>query len=146
MTDHSKFIIRARAVILHEQKLLVVKHRPEADYYALPGGHMDPGETPQECVKREIMEELGITPELGRLLYVHTFRDKGVVDTVEFFFEVTNGVEYLLFEDEERTHAFELAEVRWVSKEDNIILLPKRLGEDFKGGTLLSQTTRYSVG
>ena len=37
----------------------------------LPGGVVDPGESPARCVEREIQEELGIEVEVGRLLAVN---------------------------------------------------------------------------
>jgi 8-oxo-dGTP pyrophosphatase MutT (NUDIX family) len=33
-------------------------------YWAFFGGHLDPGETPEEAVKRELLEEIGYTPPL----------------------------------------------------------------------------------
>ena len=37
----------------------------------LPGGVVDPGESPATCVEREILEELGIEVRSGRLLAVN---------------------------------------------------------------------------
>ncbi|MFD9125851.1 NUDIX domain-containing protein [Kitasatospora sp. NPDC059571] len=36
--------------------------------WEIPGGYMHPGETPSEAAAREVQEELGITPPIGRLL------------------------------------------------------------------------------
>lgn len=36
----------------------------------IPGGFLRPGETPTEAAAREISEELGITPPIGRMLVV----------------------------------------------------------------------------
>jgi 8-oxo-dGTP pyrophosphatase MutT (NUDIX family) len=58
-------------VILHEDKLLVVKHSPEDTFVALPGGHLEWSEDIKECLKREMIEELGVAPEIGRLLYIN---------------------------------------------------------------------------
>ncbi len=146
MNPHTTFKIRCRAIIIHDGKLLVVKHRPESDYYALPGGHMEPGESVIECVKREIVEELGVVPVLGRLLYVHTFEDKDTIQSVEFFFEVTNGGEFLNIEGLERTHAYELAEVRFVAPEEGINIRPQTVTQDFANGSLLSDEIRYTKG
>ena len=36
--------------------------------WELPGGRLEPGETPEACLVREVGEELGIIVEVGRLL------------------------------------------------------------------------------
>jgi 8-oxo-dGTP pyrophosphatase MutT (NUDIX family) len=36
--------------------------------WEIPGGYLHPGETPSEGAAREVKEELGITPPIGRLL------------------------------------------------------------------------------
>ncbi len=138
--------VRSRAVIVNEEKLLVVKHRPESDYYALPGGHLDPGEDPKECVEREIFEELGIQPVIGRLLYVYTFTDKDGVQSIEFFFEVLNGAEYQSVAGGSGTHAHEIAEVRWVGKDEEITLLPPEFLREFREGKVFSDTVRFMKG
>ena len=51
------------AIILHGEKILVAK-RQKDDLWEFPGGKIDPGETPQECIIREIKEELDISTEI----------------------------------------------------------------------------------
>ena len=131
-----KFIIRCRAVIISDGKLLVVKHGEDFDYYALPGGHLEFGEDAKECLSREIIEELGVKPEIGRLLYVNTFVDKNNTQPMEFFFEVVNGKDYLDIEKLERSHAHELFDIYWASPSDNIKILPQKFAEDFKEGNI----------
>ncbi|MFD6949469.1 NUDIX hydrolase [Nocardiopsis sp. TSRI0078] len=40
------------------------------DYLDIPGGYIEHGETPTQAVVREVKEELGIAPPIGRLLVV----------------------------------------------------------------------------
>ncbi len=50
------------AIILRDNKLLLLKRNmePFKGMWDLPGGFMDAGETPDETIKREIKEELGL--------------------------------------------------------------------------------------
>ncbi len=54
--------------VLAEKRKLTKKVVPGA--IALPGGHMDAGESPEEALRRELREELGIVP--SDLTYVCT--------------------------------------------------------------------------
>lgn len=143
MPTDKKFVVRCRAVILLEGKLLLVRHVGGAVFVCLPGGHMEWGEGVKECMAREIIEELGVAPEIGRLLYVNTFIQEEDTQPVEFFFEVLNGEAFRNCEKLERTHAHELAEILWMNPGDDVNLLPKQIAQDFKSGTLLSDEVRY---
>src|SRR3989338_3409870 len=115
-----KIVINCRAIILDEGKLLVVKHPHNTSFAALPGGHLEWGEDIKECLRREIIEELGVNPEIGRLLYINNYMDADIKQEVQFFFEVTNSHEYKNIENIARTHAHEIAEVLWVKSTDTI--------------------------
>jgi 8-oxo-dGTP diphosphatase len=48
-------------VVIRDGKLACVRvHRPSGDYYDLPGGAVDPGETEPEALAREFAEETGL--------------------------------------------------------------------------------------
>lgn len=135
--------IRCRGVIIHEGKLLVVRHRKGDTYTALPGGHLEFGEDPITCVKREILEELGAQPVIGQLLYVNTFVHTNGKHSVEFFFEILNGADYLTIADNERSHGFEINEWIWLSPTDDTNLLPVKFATDFKNSSLPNGETRF---
>ena len=138
-----KIIIRARAIILHDGKLLVVRHSHDSSFAALPGGHLEWGENIKECLSREIIEELGVTPEIGRLLYINNFIEKDIVQSVEFFFEIINSDEFVNLENLTRTHAHELFEIKWVEHNDLINILPQSFDKDFKMGKVISDQVRF---
>ncbi len=140
------FVIRSRAIIFHEGRLLLVRHPHDTSFAALPGGHLDLGEGLQECLRREIVEELGVEPKIGRLLYVNTFMDGDRGQPVEFFFEVSNGADYKDLEKLSGTHDHEIAEIFWASPTDDVRILPQELAEDFRVGRVLSDTPRFIMG
>ena len=59
----------AKALITNDEgKILVVKENQ--DFWSLPGGGLEHGETAAECLTREIQEEIGINaPRIGNIAY-----------------------------------------------------------------------------
>lgn len=65
--------VTARAIIINEQGLMVfyrerLRDGKKIKYYAIPGGHVEEGETLEETVRRELNEELGIEIVIERKL------------------------------------------------------------------------------
>ncbi len=59
------------AVIMDRaQRLLLIQrgHEPAAGLWSLPGGRIEPGETDEQAVRREIREECGLIVSCGPLL------------------------------------------------------------------------------
>lgn len=59
------------AVIIEDGRLLVTRRPPGdplAGLWELPGGKIEPGETPQQCLTRELAEELSMTAEIGDIV------------------------------------------------------------------------------
>ena len=64
----------ARAVIIHKGCLLATKMQDQrGDYYILPRGGQQPGETLEQAVRRECMEEVGAKVIVRQLLYVREY-------------------------------------------------------------------------
>jgi ADP-ribose pyrophosphatase YjhB (NUDIX family) len=138
--------VRSRAIIIHDKKLLVVDHGHAEPFFALPGGHLDPGEDPLTCIRREIEEELGVAPIVGRLLFVYSFFDREGVQSIEFLFEVVNASDFVSFEKHARSHAHEIHGARWISQEDTVHLLPEQILSEFQQDTIVSDKVRFITG
>jgi 8-oxo-dGTP pyrophosphatase MutT (NUDIX family) len=66
---------RAAAIVLNSLGQLLVMYRDNhgREYYVLPGGGVDPGESPGEAVVRELREEASLDIRVKRQLYEHHY-------------------------------------------------------------------------
>lgn len=88
---HQRFTYRAAAIILHNRRVLLT-HVDGMDYWCLPGGRVELGETSLDALKREIHEELDEQVQIERLIWVvESFvRDEGkAVHGIGFHFLVS---------------------------------------------------------
>lgn len=56
-------VVTAVLLVNSQGKILLAFSRKFADKLIIPGGHFKPGETPEECARREIQEETGINTQ-----------------------------------------------------------------------------------
>lgn len=141
MSDQKEFVVRCRGIIVYEDKMLLVRG-VNGKKYALPGGHLEFGESVADCIKREIVEELGVMPILGNILYINNYLDGIGHQSIELFFEIKNGKDFLDCDKLERTHSYELSEIVWKGKDEMADLMPRRVAEDFQNEKLFEIETR----
>ena len=60
--------LRTAAVLVKDNRILVQREK-DGNEYALPGGHIKIGETLEDGLLRETMEEMGVKIECDRLLW-----------------------------------------------------------------------------
>lgn len=84
---------RARAIIFQDGNLITLKRVKKAEtYWVFPGGGVEDGESLEEALKREIMEELGVEIEIGNLVFEYHFKTEHQDDD-EYFYNcrITGG-------------------------------------------------------
>ena len=70
--------MRAQVVLLKGDRILLAEHRrADGSYWVLPGGAVEPGETPEQAAVREVHEETGLLIRLERHLFTDGPRDDG---------------------------------------------------------------------
>lgn len=70
MADIKKVKQIAAGIIVCKGKVLIAQRRRGKDlefFWELPGGKLEPGETLQECLQRELLEEMDLTVNVGPL-------------------------------------------------------------------------------
>lgn len=121
--------INIRAIIWHEGKLLAVKHKTqdggEADCWYLPGGGLDPFESLEDGMRRELLEETGVTAKVGRMLFGQQLRSTrpGRDEELEFFYHITNPEDFINIELANTSHGVdELARCEFIDPEKEYLL------------------------
>ena len=65
---------RAAALVILDGRVLLIERRREAEtYYLFPGGRIEPGETREQALVRELREELGLGVTPSRLVAEVTY-------------------------------------------------------------------------
>jgi len=133
----------ARGIIEYDGKFFLVRNVVSPEFWCLPGGGAEEGEEVMATIVRELIEETGITPDVGNLLFVHQIKGQDGYGTPEFIFHIKNGKDYMDFDITKTTHGeAELAEARFVNI-SSVTVLPEFLkaelselaANDFKAPT-----------
>ncbi|MES2876611.1 MAG: NUDIX domain-containing protein [Patescibacteria group bacterium] len=122
--------VTVRGIIIKDGKLFAQRLNKRdggvKDYWCTPGGGLDDGESLHDGLAREMIEETGVKPVIGRLLFVQQYADEKR-EYLEFFFEITNANDYEQIDLQATTHgAAEVAEFGFIDVTKERIL-PKSL-------------------
>ncbi len=77
---NSGYNIGVGGAVVNGQRLLMVRRASRRGYgnWQLPGGYIEPDETIEEAVAREVFEEAGVTAEVDGILAVRNRYDPGL--------------------------------------------------------------------
>ena len=127
--------INVRAIVWRDGKILAVKHinsdGSEAEYWAVPGGGLDPLEDLRSGVVREVFEETGVKATVGRLLFMQQFHSKreGFDEELELFFHVEDNPAFDTVDLAATSHGLdEISRVEFVDPKQ-VDIKPERLSE-----------------
>lgn len=103
----------AGAILVHNGKIFIAK-RPEgkslAHHWEFPGGKQEEGETLQQCLKRELREELNIEATIGDFFMTSEYKyEFGVIQLNTFFASISEDCDI---------HSNEHENVAWVTPEE----------------------------
>lgn len=95
-----RFPVSVKGVVWQAQRVVLLKN--EREEWELPGGKLELGETPEDCVAREIAEEVGLRVTIGPLLDSWVYHIAAGVDVLiltygcypEPFSQVTHSPEH----------------------------------------------------
>lgn len=96
--DAHCFRVSVSALIFDGGRILLA-HRRAIDWWNLPGGAVDPGETVDEALRREIYEETGLEAEVGQLVGVYSKPLKQEV-VLSFRCRVSGGTPGTILDDD----------------------------------------------
>lgn len=93
----------AAAIIRSGKTTLLTRRKPGeklAGYWEFPGGKIEEGETIQQCIEREIREELHINIKAGAIITtnIHTYRH-GTIELIAIKADIISGTLQLTVHD-----------------------------------------------
>lgn len=106
------------AVVIKERKVLLVRRGipPSEGLWAIPGGHVELGETLQETAEREILEETGIVISAGEPIHTFDLIERDESERIRFHYIVVDvAADYVSGEPDGADDALE---ARWLSWEE----------------------------
>jgi len=106
---------RAQCLVTRDNKILMVKHRFDDDeWYCLPGGGIEPGETPEQAAIRELQEECCVTGKIIKKTGEWTDPYDGAKNFYTYHIDIDEQTPSL-GNDPEFTESPILFEVRWMA-------------------------------
>lgn len=126
--------VNVRGIIVSDQgelfcQQLTANNGKGRNFWCTPGGGLKSGESLLDGLHREMIEETGVKPEIGRLLFIQQFTESGEQsahgpnEQLEFFFLITNWQDYQQINLEQTSHGVEeVAECGFVDPKTTRIL------------------------
>ncbi len=106
--------VTSRAIIINNDKILLMHRRKNGEeYFVLPGGGIEEGETPEEAVKREVYEETGLNSKDIKTAFDVIDADNKLIHL--FYIEVGSGTPELTGEEKDKNSENDWYNPEWFS-------------------------------
>ena len=133
----SRTEITSRGIIIKDGKILLMHRRKNGqEYFVLPGGGIEDGETPKEAVHREVFEETGL--KILKVNSEFSFLDVNGKKCHVFYLEIEEGKPTLIGEEKEINNELDWYNPEWfdisIIKQPNVypVSARQRLLKDLK--------------
>lgn len=118
--------IAVRAIIYKNGKIFAlrqIKHGKVNEFWSTPGGGLDPMESLEDGLTRELIEETGVKPVVGPLLFIQQYKESETEEQLEFFYHVINTDDYENIDLSATTHGeIEVSEYGFIDPKTEPIL------------------------
>ncbi|MFK3779969.1 NUDIX domain-containing protein [Agrobacterium sp. NPDC089420] len=124
-SEPKREILIAAAILLNERRQMLVVRKRGTTQFMQPGGKIDPGETPEQALRRELAEEIGLTLPENAVRYEGIFREQAANEP---------GADVVAHAFTARLHTevapqAEIEEVRWLDLDRHPGVMIARLTE-----------------
>lgn len=114
---------RYQGAIVRDHHILLIRHQEHTsghDYWLVPGGGIEPGESEADCITREMREETQLEVRVERLLFEEQWEEGGDYQGAKTYLcTPLSGEPQPGFEPEpEAASHYAIVEVRWVDLRD----------------------------
>ena len=102
----------AAGLLFRSGYLLIAKRKKGthlSGYWEFPGGKREHGETYQQCLHRELKEEIGLEVKVSERLHFTIHQYPGKLVYIEFF---------ICEAPDQNPHPLDCQEIKWVTKEE----------------------------
>ena len=112
--------VAVKAIILFERKALIIQRSSDVesnpDIWEFVGGKLEFGESLEDCLRREIREEVNLDVEVKELLYATTFMVDEMKQTVILAYVCNASIEHVTLSSEHKSYM-------WANKDQMKALL-----------------------
>ena len=115
--------IRVGSIIINDNKILLIAHKKDGEiYWLIPGGGVDFGESLEDALKREMMEELNIKVKVGKpCMMFDSIEPSGKRHIVNIYFETEHVSGDFILGSDRRLHDYKYFTCKELSE---IIMYP----------------------